>query len=46
MFLDFTLTKGGAFVYCEDASEYDENLPAPQNAEAVQAVQEKLAIAQ
>lgn len=43
MFLDFTLTKGGAFVYCEDASEYDENLPAPQNAEAVQAVQEKLA---
>lgn len=43
MFLDFTLTKGGAFVYCEDASEYDENLPAPQNPEAVQAVQEKLA---
>ena len=40
MFLDFTLTKGGAFVYCEDASEYDENLPAPQNAEAVQTVHE------
>lgn len=43
MFLDFTLTKGGAFVYCEDASEYDENLPAPQNPEAVQAVQKELA---
>ena len=43
MFLDFTLTKGGAFVYCEDASEYDENLPAPQNPEAVQTVRERLA---
>ena len=43
MFLDFTLTKGGAFVYCEDASEYDENLPAQQNPEEVQVVQKELA---
>lgn len=43
MFLDFTLTKGGAFVYCEDASEYDENLPAPRNPEAVQTAQKELA---
>lgn len=42
MFLDFTLTKGGSFVYCEDASDYDENLPVQQNPEEVQAVQEEL----
>lgn len=43
MFLDFTLTKGGAFVFCEDASEYDENLPMQQNPEEVQVVQKELA---
>lgn len=42
MFLDFTLTKGGSFVYCEDASDYDENLPMQQNPEEVQAVQQEL----
>lgn len=42
MFLDFTLTKNGSFVYCEDASDYDENLPVQQNPEEVQAVQQEL----
>lgn len=38
MFYNQTLLKDGAFIMCEDASEYDENVPAPD----VTPVQEEL----
>lgn len=36
MFYSRTLLKDGAFIMCEDASEYDENVPAVDNSQEIQ----------
>ena len=41
MFYNQTLLKDGAFIMCEDASEYDENVPAQDVAPVQQALKEE-----
>lgn len=43
MFYDLTLLKDGAFIMCEDASEYDENVPVVDNGGAVVAQAKEMA---
>ena len=41
MFYNQTLLKDGAFIVCEDASEYDEMVPAPDVTPVQQALKEE-----